>query len=170
MLVVCNLQSLAIVGRIYKVRYYKCRASFLDSISHIPYCHIEVGTLTIRFKAQYLTNNKKYMLLPFFGRYKLFNFISKKYHTYLIIVLYCRESQCCSYFGYHITFKNRSGTKAQTLRHINHQHYSKLTLLLKNLYIGFIIAGSNVPVDISQVITILILPHFRESHTSSLEG
>ena len=110
------------------------------------------------------------MFFPFFRRNKFFNFIGEKDNSNFIIILNCRECKCrcnfCHYRFFHFTHR----TKVSTGRYIYQQHYRKFSLFFKNFYIRLIMPGGYIPVDIAYIITILIFPDFRESHTSPLKS
>ena len=59
------------------------------------------------------------MLAALFGGYEFFYLIGKKYHTYLIVVLYSRECNSCSDFGHHLTFGLSYRSKISTGRDID---------------------------------------------------
>src|SRR5450759_4247039 len=110
------------------------------------------------------------MFSPLKRRYEFFDFIGKENYTDLIIVVNCRERKYCSYFSHDIFFIADSGSKVSRSAYINKQHDCKLSLFLKDFYIWMIKAGSHIPVNTSDIITVLVFPYFTECYTPSFKG
>ena len=72
---------------------------------------------------------------------------------------------CCQ-----VTLHLMRRTKVERATHVHQQHHRQLTLLLKHLDKGAMKACRYIPVDISHVIAILVLPYLGKGHASSLEG
>ena len=137
----------------------ECGTPFLDSIGHELQCNIYIGASALRLKTYDFTDNKQNMLFTLFGWDKFFNLITEKYNTYLVIILDRRESKSRGYFSHSLLLYFSTGTEIAASAHIHKKHNRKLTLLLINLDIRFILSRSHVPVNIADIITRLIFPH-----------
>src|SRR5665647_2414247 len=110
------------------------------------------------------------MFSPLKRRYEFFYLIGKEYNTDLIIVKNCRERKHCSHFSHNIFFIADSGSKVSRSAYINKQHNCKLSLFLKDFYIWMIKAGSHIPVNTSDIVTILVFPYFTECYTTAFKS
>ena len=105
---------------------------------------------------------------PFFGN-EFLDFVGEEYHAYLVIVLYSREGQRRGYFGYHFSLVLAHGTEVAATRHIDKKHHGELALFLEDLDIGMVVTGGHVPVDVADVVAVLIFAHLAEHHAATLE-
>ena len=110
------------------------------------------------------------MFLSFLGRDKLLDLVREEHHADLIVVLYRRESQGSGDLGDHLLLHDVDGAKVTATGHVDQQHHRQLTLLLEHLDIRADVAGGHVPVDIPDIIAVLIFPHLAERHTTALES
>ena len=110
------------------------------------------------------------MLAALFGGYEFFYLIGKKYHTYLIVVLYSRECNSCSDFGHHLTFGLSYRSKISTGRDIDQKHDCQFPFFFKYFHVRFIVTCRHVPVYISYVIAILIFSDLGERHTPTFKS
>ncbi len=109
------------------------------------------------------------MAQPFFRRNKFFNLIAEKNDPDFVVVLYCRKSKHGSNFGHHFLFEPLPAAEFVRSAHIYQQSHRKLAFLIENFYIRVIEPRRNIPVDISDVIAVLVFPYFAESHAATLE-
>ena len=61
------------------------------------------------------------------------------------------------------------GTEKARTADVDEQHHGQFTFFLEDLDIGLTEACSDVPVHVSDVVTVLVLTHFAERHTASFE-
>ena len=64
-------------------------------------------------------------------------------------------------------FKNELAKRGT---YIDHQHDRQLPFFLEDLHIRTVVAGSHIPVDIPDIVAVLIFSYLTESHTSPLKG
>src|SRR5574344_1017549 len=96
------------------------------------------------------------MLATFLWRNELLYLIRKEYHTNFIIILNSRKSQRCGNLCKHILFKLFHCTEFQTTRDVDEQHHCQLTFLFEYFDVWFVKASRNIPVYITNIITIFI--------------
>ena len=109
------------------------------------------------------------MSLALFRRDKFLDPIAEKDTPHLIVVLGCRKSQHRRDLGNHVFLELRRCSEHSRPAHIDQQHHGQLPFLFKNLDMGLTASGGNVPVDIAHIVADLVLTHFTERHTPSLE-
>ena len=110
------------------------------------------------------------MLAAFLRRYILLHLVRKEDDANLIVVLDGREGDGGSYLGHHVTLHLHLRTKIQRAADVDQQHDGQFALFLKDLHVGTVEAGGYIPVDVTHVVTILILTNFAERHSPTLEG
>ena len=49
------------------------------------------------------------------------------------------------------------------------QHHGQFSFFFKYFYIGLVVTSGHIPVDVSNVVSKLIIAHLAEGHSSSLE-
>src|SRR5690554_3110571 len=154
---------------IHKIGNDKSRTTFFYRIGKITYSFSNIGAGILWGEINQLPDNTQDMAFPFFGRDKLLNSIRKEYHPNFIIVLNGRKGKDSSYFSDYILFHLFKRTEITGTAHINKKHNSQFTFFFKYFNVRMVIPGGNIPVNVSDVVTVLIFPYFRESHTSTLE-
>ena len=55
-------------------------------------------------------------------------------------------------------------------RHVDEQHHRHLTLFLEDLDERMIETSGDIPVDVADVVALLVLTHLAEGHATPLEG
>src|ERR1035437_7422057 len=110
------------------------------------------------------------MCRSFFRWNKFLYFITKEDHTYFIIVIDCRESKNRCNFCHLFFFQLRKGAESIRTTDIDQQHYSEFAFFFKNLDEGVIEPCSDIPVNIPDIVTILVFAHLAECHSFSFKG
>ena len=110
------------------------------------------------------------MLAPLLRRDELLDAVGEEDDTNLVVVLDGTERQGGSNLRGHIALGLHNGTEVQTAADIHQEHHRQLALLLKDLDKGLIETRGDVPLDVTDVVAILVLPHLAEGHTASFEG
>ena len=109
------------------------------------------------------------MLTPFLRRNEFLYPVREKDNPDFIVVLYSRKSQRCSYFRHHILFHLLHRTEFQTTGNIHQQHNGQLALFFEHLHVWADVTCGHVPVNITDIVSVLILAHFAERHTAPFE-
>src|SRR5690606_6325200 len=86
--------------------------------------------------------------------------------SYFIVILSSRKGECCGYFGYNFVFKLLCSSKELRTGNVNHKHHGELPFFLKNLYKGFVVASRHIPVNVSYVVSKLVLAYFAKGHSA----
>src|SRR5574344_222083 len=170
MTLVCNSQLIGIIIGVEEVTQEKHCATLLDGICHKVNSKTHIRLLAFWLKREQFPNDKKNMLSTLLWRNKFLHLVRKKDDANLVIILNGGKSQSGSHFCKQLPFRLLLSAKVQRARHIHQQHHCQFTLLLKDLHIRLPKTGSHIPVDVTNIITILIFPHLTECHTSTLEG
>ena len=110
------------------------------------------------------------MLASLFRRNELFNPVRKENHSDLIVVLYGRKSQSRSNLRHHFPLGLRNCSETQTARNIDHKHDRQLTFLLEHFDERPVKTCRHIPIYVANIVSVLVFPHFRESHTTPFEG
>ena len=110
------------------------------------------------------------MFTAFLWRDKLLYLIREKDGADFIIVLNSRKCDCSGNLGNHLAFFRTCGTEIAAGGNIHKKHHRELALLLIYLNIWLIVAGGYIPVDIADIIAVLICAHLRERHAATFES
>ena len=153
-----------------KIRKYKAGTTLFQRIGQILQRSSYIRLLILRIKINQLSDNVQNMSPPFFRRYKFLNPVGKEYHPNLIIVLYGRKSNNSSNFRNLIFLQLGNRAEIAGSAHIDHQHNGQFPFLLIYFNIRMIMACRHIPIDIPDIVTVLILPYFAESHTPALKS
>ena len=73
-------------------------------------------------------------------------------------------------FGNLVFLQFRNSPEITGGTYIDHQHDRQLPFFLEDLHIRTVVAGSHIPVDIPDIVAVLIFSYLTESHTSPLKG
>ncbi len=109
------------------------------------------------------------MLAAFLGCDKFFNLVREKDSAYLVVILNSRERYGCCYFGYHVALLHSFGSEVTACRHVDKQHHGKFPLFFVYLYIGMVLARRHIPVNVANIVTVLVGTNFREHHAATFE-
>ena len=170
MLTVGNRKGMFKIMLIDKIRKYKAGTTLFQGICQILQRSGYICLLILRIKINQLTDNVQNMSPPFFRRYKFLDTVGKEYHPNLIIILYGRKSNHSSNFRNLIFLQLGNRTEITGSAYIDHQHNSQFPFFLIYFDIRMIVACRHIPIDIPDIVTVLILPYFAESHTPSLKS
>ena len=96
--------------------------------------------------------------------------IRKEYHTNFIIILNRRKCQCSSYLGLHFTLRLTKSAKLQGSADVHQEHHRQFALFLKHLDKRTAETCGHIPLDVSNVISVLILTHLGKSHSPTLKS
>ena len=74
------------------------------------------------------------------------------------------------YFRHHLSLLLHLRTEVSAGRHVDKEHHGHLPLFLEHLDEWLVEASRHVPVDVTDVIAVLVFAHLGEGHTATLEG
>src|SRR6185312_2379016 len=109
------------------------------------------------------------MFFSFFWRNIFFNFITKKYNTYFIIIVDRTESEYRPNFCDQIFFILMNRSKHRTGTYIYQKDHGKFALFFKNFRKWMRISCTYIPINKSYIIAVIIFTHFSKSHAFSLK-
>ena len=153
-----------------KIGNNKTGTPFLDRIGHIFQCLFDIGLFIFRIEIDQFANNMQDMCSSLLRRNKFLDLIREENHPDLIVILDCRKSKHCSNFGNLVFLQFRNSPEITGGTDIDHQHDRQLPFFLEDLHIRTVAAGSHIPVDIPDIVAVLIFSYLTESHTSPLKG
>ena len=110
------------------------------------------------------------MLATLLWRDVLLNLIREEDNTNLIVILNSTEGKGGSNLCHHIALHLLLGSEIERTTDVDKQHHRHLALFFEHLYIRTMETSSHIPVDISHIITELILAHLAKGHTPTLKG
>ena len=170
MFTVGNRQGVLKTILIDKVGYQESRTTFLYGVGQEFQNLADIRLRILWLEVDQFANDIKNMFFPLLRRNKFLDLIREKHHTDLIVILYSRKSQCRSDLRNNLFLHYVHGTKVSTTRYIDQQHHGQFALFFEHLYIRAHIAGGHVPVDIADIVAVLILAYFAERHTTTFKG
>ena len=109
------------------------------------------------------------MFTPLLRGDKLLDLIREENYADLIIILDRRESESGSNFGHTFLLSDSASAEITASAHVNEEHDGEFTFLLIDLNVRFVVARSNVPIDIADIVAGHILSDFGENYTAPLE-
>ena len=170
MLVVGYGESLVVVVGVDVVGDEKRRASFLERVGKVSQHCGDVCATVFGGEIEQLADDEQDVAATLLRRDEFLNLVGEEYHTNLVVVLNCRKCQCGGNLGNHLALVYAHCAEVAAARYIDKQHDGQLTLLLVDFHIGMVVACGDVPVDVADVVAILIFAHLRECHATPLEG
>lgn len=99
----------------------------------------------------------------------LLNAVGEEDNPDFIVVLNGRESQGCGNLSHKVFLHLTLRTEVERPRDVDEQHNRELAFLFENFHVGTVKTCRNVPVDVADVVAILILAHLRERHSAPFE-
>ena len=169
-LLIGNLKGMLKVLVIEEVADDEGCAMALHHPCEVLQSHTDVGALALRMKIEHLADDVENVLAALLGRDVFLYSVGEEDDTYLIVVLNGTEGQGGCNLGSHVALHLPCGTEVERATYVDQQHHGKLALLLEHLDKGTMETGGHIPVDVSHVVAILVLPHLGEGHTPALEG
>jgi hypothetical protein len=130
----------------------------------------DIRSRVLRLEIQELSYDVQDVLPPLLGRNKPLDLIAEKEDTYFVVIVNGRKGQGGSYLDDDLRFQLLLGAEKSRAGDIDQQHDGQFTFFLKHFHVGFAGAGSHVPVDISHIVTVLIVAYLTERHTPTLKG
>ena len=115
-------------------------------------------------------SSRQYMRASFLGGYELLDAVAEEDDTHLVVVGDGAEGECGGHLGGQLFFELLVGAEAIAAADVDEQHDGEFALLLEHLDIGVRQAGGDVPVDVAQVVGILVFAHLAEGHATPFEG
>ena len=170
MLMAGNAQRQLEISVSEEIRDEERRASLLDGARHVAQRLSNIRPSVGGVEHQELADNVEHMLLTLFRGDELLHLVTEEDDANLIVVLYGREGQGGGHLSDEVLLKPHLGAELARARDIDKQHDSVLPLLLENLNVRLIHARGDIPVNIADIVAILILSDLAESHASTLEG
>ena len=170
MFTVGNGQSVFETTLIDKVGYQEGRTTFLYGVSQKFQYLTDISLRILRLKVDQFANDIKNMFLSLLGRNKFLDLVGEEHHADLIVILYGRKRQRSGNLRNDLFLHYVHGTKVTTPRYVDQQHHGQFALFFEHLYIRAHVAGGHIPVDIADIVAVLILAHFAECHTTAFES
>ena len=153
-----------------EVAQHEGNATPLDSPRHVFKGIGDVRLLTLGLVVKEFANDIKDVFATFLGWDELLYLIREEDDAYLVVVLNGRESKRGSNLSYHITLKLLDGTEVEASADVNQQHNCQFAFLLEDFDVRLSETSRHVPLDVANVVAVLVLAHFGESHAAPLEG
>ena len=110
------------------------------------------------------------MAAAFLRRDELLDLVAEEQGTDLVVVYDRRKRKHSRYFRKHVLPARTDGTEQTRTADIDQKHDGQFPLLLEDLHIRRTHARSDIPVHVAHIVSILILTHLAEGHTTALEG
>jgi len=170
MLAAGDVQRLTEVVVVDEVAEYEARTAALDDLCQVLHGLLHIRAMARRFEVQEFANDVKDMLASFLGRYELLDAVGEEDDADLVVVLNGAEGQRGSDLGLHIALCLHDGTEIKAAADIHQEHDREFALLLEDLDIRLVEASGHIPLDVPDVVAILIFSHLAEGHTATLEG
>ena len=152
-----------------KVGDQESRTALLDRIGQIFQCLCDIGLLFIRPEVDQFANDIQNMFLPFLGRDEFLYLVGEEHHPDLVVVLDSRESQCRRDLRNDFFLHYIHGTEVPAARHVDQQHHRQLPFFFEHLHVWADVTCGHVPVNITDIVSVLILAHFAKRHTTPFE-
>ena len=170
MFVIGDLELLLHLVPVEEITEQEHGASFLDGVCHELDGLSDVGQLACGLEVEQFAYDIEYMLSSLLGWYEFLDLVGEEYHPDFVLVLDGRKRECSRHFGSHLAFGLADGAEIEASGHIDHEYDSQFSFLLEDLDIWSVETSRDVPVDVPDIVSVLIFPDLRECHTSSLEG
>ncbi len=110
------------------------------------------------------------MLLSFFRWNKFFNLIGKENDPNFVIIINGGKSQYCRKLRDEFALKLINRSKIGRRTNIYQKHNRKFSFFFKNFDERLPSTGCYIPINIPDIIPVLITSHFTKRHTSTLKG
>ena len=160
----------AVPVHIQHVRQQESRAFLLYGVRQITKGRTYVGSVRFRFQLDDFPDDMEQMAASFFRRDELLHLIAEKKCTHLIVIDDGRKREYGCNLRYQIVL-GHSGRPEQTgAADIDQQDNGEFPFLFKDLHIRRSQTRGDIPVHIAHIVPILVLAHFTESHSASLES
>ena len=169
-LVGCDGEGLQEGMLVEEVAQHEGDASPLDGSRHILEGISDVCLLTLGLVVEEFADDIEDVLAAFLGRDELLNLVGEEDYADLVVVLNGREGERGRNLGHHVTLELLDGTEVETATDVNQQHNRQLAFLLEDLDVRLSKASRHVPLDVANIVAVLVLAHFGESHAAPLEG
>ena len=154
----------------HKVRDEEGRGAALDGRGQKTQALTDVGAAFCRLEVDDLADDAQDVRTAFLGRDELLDLAAEENDTHLVVVLDGRKRQDGCQFGRQVTLRLALRAEVVGTRHVDEQHHRHLTLFLEDLDERFVEAGGDIPVDVADVVAVLVLAHLAEGHTTPFEG
>ncbi len=103
------------------------------------------------------------------GRHELLDPVGEDDEPDLVVVLDGAEGEEGADLHGQLPLHPLAGAEVSRGAHVNHQHHRQLPLLLEDLHEGGAAPGRDVPVDVADVVAVLVLADLGEAHAAPLE-
>ncbi len=169
-LVGCDGEGLQEGMLVEEVAQHEGDASPLDGSRHVLKGEGDVRLLALGLVVEEFADDIEDVLAAFLGWDELLDLVGEEDDADLVVVLNGREGERGRNLGHHVALELLDGTEVETAADVNQQHNRQLAFLLEDLDVGLSKASRHVPFDVANIVAILVLAHFGESHAAPLEG
>ena len=132
-------------------------------------CRIDVGAFALRFHFDDFPDDAQDVGAAFFGRDEAFDAVAEQHGAHFVVVSHGAECQHRAELRDEVALGLLARSGCIGSAHIKQQEDGKFTLFLEHLDVRVTHARSDVPVDGSNFIAVLVLAVFGERHATSLE-
>ena len=153
-----------------EVAQHKGDAPSLDGSCQVLQSVGNVCPLALRFVVEEFANDVEDVLAAFLGRDELLYLVREEDDAYLVVVLDGRKGKCGGNLRHHVALELLDGTEVEAAADVNQQHDRQLSFLLEDLDIRLSETCRDVPLNVADVIAVLVLAHLGESHAAPFEG
>ena len=133
MLAVCYRERIPVIMLINEIAQQESSTAFLYGSGKKFQRDGYICGFALRLVVKEFTDKIEDVFAAFLGRYELLYPVAEEHQAYLIVILDSGKCQRGGYLGNHLTFHHYLRTEIKAVRYVHHEHYSKFTLLLKNL-------------------------------------
>lgn len=160
----------AVVAAVDKVGDEENCASALDGVGEITHGGADIGAAAFGLEFQQLADYIEDVAPSLFRYYEFLDTVGEEQRSDLVVVLYRRECQCGGDFGNHLPFLRSLCAEAAASRNVHHQHYGEFALLLIDFHEGGVVTGCDIPVDVADVVAVLVGTNLGEHHAAAFES
>ena len=153
------LEHVLEVGPHIEVAQNECRAGAFYHTCEEFQGSIYVGSLAFGLEVEHLAYDIENVFPSLFGCDVLLYAVGEEYYAYLVVVLYGRESEGCSYLGCHVPFCTLYCPEVQRAANVDEEHHSEFPFFFEHFHERSVEACRNVPVNVADVVSVLVFAH-----------